>query len=74
MERGGVVMNAEGGPGLDSPLVRRDPHSLRDLRAMKEARGSTQDRADLEALPRRFPATGETTASEAVEEERSEDR
>ena len=28
--------------------------SLADLRAMKEARGSTQDHADLERLPRRY--------------------
>ena len=46
--------------------------SLAHLRAMKDARGSAQDKADLEALPRRFPVTGDLTASEAIEEDRGE--
>ena len=46
--------------------------SLAHLRAMKEARASAQDQADLERLPRRYPVTGDITGGEAIEDDRAE--
>lgn len=46
--------------------------SLAHLRSMKEARASTQDRADLEHLPRRHPVSGEGSAGKAIEDDCAE--
>jgi hypothetical protein len=78
-----VVQQVTGVPGfaaLDEQAVDSDLLgvavricSLPHLRAMKEARGSTQDRADLERLPRRFAVSGDMTAGEEIEEDRREE-
>jgi len=47
----GYTALAERAVGTDLLGVPVQVCSLADLRAMKEARGSTQDRADLERLP-----------------------